>query len=58
MALCPHPGGPPTCWCRAPLPGLALGFARGHDIDLTRSQLMGTSPSHRVLAAAVGEPSS
>ena len=21
VALCPHPGGPPTCWCRPPLPG-------------------------------------
>ena len=21
-ALCPHPAGPPTCWCRPPLPGL------------------------------------
>ena len=27
-ALCPHPGGPPACWCRPPLPGLLLAFAR------------------------------
>ena len=27
-ALCPHPGGPPVCWCRPPLPGLILAFAR------------------------------
>ncbi len=25
-AACPHPGGPPRCWCRPPLPGLALAF--------------------------------
>ena len=30
VALCPHPGGPPTCWCRPPLPGLPLAFARAH----------------------------
>ncbi|HEV8250180.1 MAG TPA: aldo/keto reductase, partial [Gaiellaceae bacterium] len=27
-ALCPHGGGPPRCWCRPPLPGLPLAFAR------------------------------
>ena len=33
-AVCPHPGGPPTCWCRPPLPGLPLAFARAHGVDL------------------------
>ncbi|HEX4931463.1 MAG TPA: aldo/keto reductase, partial [Gaiellaceae bacterium] len=32
-ALCPHPAGPPTCWCRPPLPGLLLAFARAHGVD-------------------------
>ena len=32
-ALCPHSGGPPICWCRPPLPGLLLAFARAHDVD-------------------------
>ena len=53
-ALCPHPAGPPTCWCRPPLPGLALVFARAHDIDLTRSTLVGTGPAHRTLATTLG----
>ena len=53
-ALCPHPGGPPTCWCRPPLPGLALTFARRHDVDAARSTLIGTGPSHRTLATALG----
>jgi aryl-alcohol dehydrogenase-like predicted oxidoreductase len=52
-ALCPHPGGPPTCWCRPPLPGLPLAFAHAHDLDLARSTLIGTGPSHRNLAAAL-----
>jgi aryl-alcohol dehydrogenase-like predicted oxidoreductase/predicted kinase len=53
-ALCPHGGGPPRCWCRPPLPGLPLGFARGHGIDPARSILIGTSPAHRTLAATLG----
>ena len=40
-ALCPHPAGPPSCWCRPPLPGLLLAFARTHDVDPSRSTLIG-----------------
>ncbi|HEU0335531.1 MAG TPA: aldo/keto reductase [Gaiellaceae bacterium] len=53
-ALCLHGGGPPACWCRPPLPGLALAFARAHGIDPARSVLVGTSAAHRALAAALG----
>ena len=53
-ALCPHPGGAPTCWCRPPLPGLPLAFARAHDVDPARSILVGTSPAHRTLANTLG----
>ena len=53
-ALCPHPGGPPTCWCRPPLPGLPLAFARTHDVDPARSVLVGTGAAHRTLATALG----
>jgi hypothetical protein len=53
-AVCTHPGGPPTCWCRPPLPGLPLAFARVHGVDPTRSTLVGTSPAHRTLAATLG----
>jgi predicted kinase len=54
IAVCPHPGGPPTCWCRPPLPGLLLAFAHKHNIDPARSTLVGTSPAHRTLASALG----
>jgi histidinol phosphatase-like enzyme len=53
-ALCPHGGGPPRCWCRPPLPGLPLAFARAHGLDPARSILIGTSSAHRTLAAALG----
>jgi predicted kinase len=53
-ALCPHPAGPPRCWCRPPLPGLPLAFARAHAVDLSRSTLVGASPAHRTLATTLG----
>jgi histidinol phosphatase-like enzyme len=54
VASCPHPGGPPACWCRPPLPGLVLAFCHHHGVDPARSVLVGTSSAHRALAAAVG----
>jgi adenylate kinase family enzyme len=53
-AVCPHPGGPPSCWCRPPLPGLPLAFARAHDIDPARSSLIGCSRAHLTLATTLG----
>jgi aryl-alcohol dehydrogenase-like predicted oxidoreductase len=53
-ALCPHPAGPPTCWCRPPLPGLPLAFAHAHRIDSARSTLIGNRPAHRTLATTLG----
>ncbi len=52
--ICPHPAGPPICWCRPPLPGLVLAFARAHGVDPARSTLIGTSPAHRTLANTLG----
>jgi aryl-alcohol dehydrogenase-like predicted oxidoreductase len=53
-ALCPHAAGPPSCWCRPPLPGLPLAFSRAHDVDPSRSILVGTGPAHRTLATTLG----
>jgi aryl-alcohol dehydrogenase-like predicted oxidoreductase len=53
-ALCPHPGGPPSCWCRPPLPGLVLAFARARGVDPARSAFVGTSAAHRTLATTLG----
>jgi aryl-alcohol dehydrogenase-like predicted oxidoreductase/adenylate kinase family enzyme len=53
-AICPHPAGPPSCWCRPPLPGLPLAFARAHGLDPARSILIGTGPAHRTLAMNLG----
>jgi hypothetical protein len=54
VAVCPHAGGPPRCWCRPPLPGLALAFARAHSVDPALSVLVGCSRAHQTLAATLG----
>jgi len=54
LSLCVHPAGPPTCWCRPPLPGLLLAFARNAGVDLARSELLGVTPSHEVMGRVVG----
>jgi aryl-alcohol dehydrogenase-like predicted oxidoreductase/predicted kinase len=54
LAACTHPAGPPSCWCRPPLPGLLLAFARRHQIDPARLTVVGTTDAHRKLAEAAG----
>lgn len=52
-ALCPHPAGPPVCWCRKPLPGLVLAYARGRDIDFPASVVVG-GVADRTMAERLG----
>ncbi len=52
-ALCPHAAGPPVCWCRPPLPGLALAFARASGLDRSRLAVVGCRPTDRTLADAL-----
>jgi len=54
FAYCPHPTGPPVCWCRKPLPGLVLQFAFRHRLALNQCLLIGRSPADRTLAARIG----
>ncbi len=54
FAYCPHPAGPPVCWCRKPLPGLVLQFAFRHRLALDQSVLIGQSPADRTLAERLG----
>jgi hypothetical protein len=51
---CAHPAGPPVCWCRKPMPGLALSFARAHDVELARSVHVGRGPADRGFALRAG----
>lgn len=54
IAWCPHPAGPPVCWCRKPLPGLVLELAERHDIALGESLLIGRASADRTLAERLG----
>jgi aryl-alcohol dehydrogenase-like predicted oxidoreductase/predicted kinase len=54
VRCCPHPGGPPRCWCRPPLPGLLIEFALRHEVDLSRSVILGAKPAHAALARVLG----
>ena len=51
---CAHPPGPPVCWCRKPLPGLALALAHARGLDLGRSLHLGKGPADRGFAARAG----
>ena len=33
VEYCPHPAGPPVCWCRKPLPGLGVMLQYRHRLD-------------------------
>ncbi len=52
--VCGHGVGPPVCWCRPPLPGLWVAFARRHGVTARGSIVIATSPSHRTFATALG----
>lgn len=56
LRACTHPAGPPICWCRKPLPGLALAFAHAHDVDLSRTLHVGRGPADRGFALRAGMP--
>lgn len=51
---CSHPGGPPICWCRKPMPGLLLELARARSLDLSRSIYAGALPIDRTYARRAG----
>ncbi len=54
VGVCPHPSGPPRCWCRPPLPGLLVAFFLRHGVDPRRVRVLGDSPAHGLLARALG----
>lgn len=54
VAHCAHPAGPPVCWCRKPLPGLALALAHAHGLDLARTLHIGKGPADRGFAHRAG----
>jgi histidinol phosphatase-like enzyme len=54
IAVCPHGAGPPTCWCRTPLPGLAVGFVVRHGLDPAQTLFVGKAAADKTLAERMG----
>jgi hypothetical protein len=54
VARCTHPAGPPICWCRKPLPGLAIWLAREHGLALDDSIHVGLGAADRGFAVRAG----
>ena len=54
IAICAHPGGPPICWCRPPLPAMFLAFAHRHHVSLRASTLFGRSATDQRMARLLG----
>jgi aryl-alcohol dehydrogenase-like predicted oxidoreductase len=50
ILYCPHAAGPPTCWCRKPLPGLGVVFIHRHQLDPSQCIYAGSSPQDQVFA--------
>jgi len=54
FVACTHGEGPPVCWCRPPLPGAWLWFAKRRGVGTAGSVLYGSAAAHRTMATALG----
>ena len=54
VQYCPHGGGPPVCWCRKPLPGLAVVFIREHQLDAAQCIYVGAGAQDPGFARRLG----
>jgi len=54
VQYCPHGGGPPVCWCRKPLPGLAVAFIRSYQLDPSQCIYVGAGAQDPGFARRLG----
>jgi histidinol phosphatase-like enzyme len=54
IAYCPHPAGPPICWCRKPLPGLAVAFIERYRLDPAQCIYVGAGAQDPGFARRLG----
>jgi histidinol phosphatase-like enzyme/adenylate kinase family enzyme len=54
VEYCPHPAGPPSCWCRKPLPGLGVLFMHRHRLDPQACLYVGAGLQDRAFARRLG----
>lgn len=54
VAFCPHNPAPIACWCRKPMPGLAIDFIERHKLDPARTTMVGDMTTDRTFASRAG----
>jgi aryl-alcohol dehydrogenase-like predicted oxidoreductase/histidinol phosphatase-like enzyme/predicted kinase len=54
VEYCPHAAGPPTCWCRKPLPGLGVLLVQRHRLDPAGCLYVGDGPQDPGFARRLG----
>jgi len=54
VEYCPHAPGPPSCWCRKPLPGLGVVLVHRHRLDPAQCIYVGSGPQDPGLARRLG----
>jgi aryl-alcohol dehydrogenase-like predicted oxidoreductase/histidinol phosphatase-like enzyme/predicted kinase len=54
VAYCPHGDGPAVCWCRKPLPGLAVVLIERHRLDPARCLYVGRDATDEAFAHTAG----
>jgi aryl-alcohol dehydrogenase-like predicted oxidoreductase/predicted kinase len=54
IQYCPHPAGPPVCWCRKPLPGLGVTSVHRYRLDPARCIYVGSGPQDPAFARKLG----
>jgi aryl-alcohol dehydrogenase-like predicted oxidoreductase/histidinol phosphatase-like enzyme/predicted kinase len=54
IEYCPHAAGPPRCWCRKPLPGLAVVLIHRYKLDPAACIYVGQSPQDEGFARRLG----
>ncbi len=54
VEYCPHGAGPPTCWCRKPLPGLGVVLIQRHHLDAAQCIYVGAGAQDPGFAGRLG----
>lgn len=54
VAYCPHPAFPAGCFCRKPMPGMAVALAQKHGLDLSASVMVGDRDTDADFARGIG----
>ena len=54
VEYCPHAAGPPTCWCRKPLPGLGVLLMHRHELDAANCIYVGDGTQDAGYAQRLG----